>query len=75
MPRDHNPQHSPTTAKLCNAGRLIHAVKRAIIQRGDFADAAVAYLLFVPFERANNEQDVQDIGANFAALLEYRDQS
>lgn len=56
------------------AGLLIHAVKRAVIQRGDPADAAVAYLLFVPFEHADNEQDVQDIGANFAALLEHRDQ-
>ena len=56
------------------AGLLVHAVKRAIIQRGDPTDAAVAYLLFVPFGHAENEQDVQEIGTNFAALIEHRDQ-
>jgi hypothetical protein len=28
MPRDHNPQHSPTTAKLCNRRRIRLAFQR-----------------------------------------------
>jgi hypothetical protein len=56
------------------AGRLIHAVKRAILQRGDPANAAVAYILFVPFAHADHEVDVPDIGSNFATLLEHREQ-
>jgi hypothetical protein len=55
------------------AGLLIHEVKRAILQRGNPAEAAVAYLLFVPLEHANNEVDLQGIGSNFAALLESRE--
>ena len=55
------------------AGRLIHEVKRAILQRGNPTEAAVAYLLFVPFEHANNEVDIQKIGSNFAALRESRE--
>jgi hypothetical protein len=54
-------------------GRLIHAVKRAILERGDPTNAAVASLLLVPFEYADDKLDVEEIGRNFAALVEHRD--
>jgi hypothetical protein len=52
----------------------MRAVKRAILQRGDAADAAVADLLLVPFEYADNELNAEEIGRNFTALHEHRDQ-
>jgi hypothetical protein len=74
------PGPSPTTQGIASwfwrdtaAGALIHAVKRAILERGDPADAAVAYLLLVPFEYADTKQDPEEIGRNFTALLERRD--
>jgi hypothetical protein len=75
------PGPSPTTRGIAPwfwrdtaGGNLIHAVKRAILQRGDSADAAAAYLLLVPFEYADNELNAEEIGRDFAALHEHRDQ-
>lgn len=55
------------------AGMLVHAVRRAILQRGDSADTPVAYLLLVPFEYADTALSTEEIDRNFAALLEHRD--
>jgi hypothetical protein len=74
------PGPTPTTRGIASwfwrdtaAGTLIHAVKRAILERGDPADAAVDSLLLVPLDYAEEEQAPAEIGRNFAQLVEHRD--